>query len=159
MVPLLILKEIVWPTFTLTSVAKPWRLGLPASPLGVSQTVGSVPGSWFSQGIGLTAQSTARTGTGRRAFPGRSSAATSRPIARMLGKRLPARRMTANVLISSAVLLSLGAGRRADNRPLPLSPPRIHGRATGPKSEWALTFHLPRYLGRRLGDLSRPEPP
>src|SRR5215471_16081382 len=98
MLPLLILNEIVWPAFALMSVAKPWRLELPASPFGVSQTVESVPCCWFSQGIGLTVQSTARAGIARKVVP-TISPARSRPVARRLGKRPAARRSNANVLM------------------------------------------------------------
>src|SRR5215472_12955506 len=101
---LLILKETVWPTFTEMFVAKPWMPGSPASPLGVSQTDWGVPGSWFSQGMGLAVQSTAWTGTARNAIPG------SRIVSRARRPRRPRRRpprggLNARGLIGSALPL------------------------------------------------------
>src|SRR5438270_12346249 len=68
----LILKLIVPPASTLVSVAKPWRLVLPALP--TSQTLSGVPGCVFSQATGLVtggSQAPARTGL---------AVARSRPI-------------------------------------------------------------------------------
>src|SRR5271165_3641466 len=46
----LILKKTVWPTSTLMSVEKPWRVGSPA-PLTMSHWLGEVPVRWFSWAI------------------------------------------------------------------------------------------------------------
>src|SRR5262249_55304277 len=102
---LLILNETVWPTFTLMSVANPWIPGLPASPLGVSQTDGAVPGSWFSQGMGLTRQSTAWAATDCSARPARR-AGTRASRAKRASPRCPCRRSDARGFIRSVLSFS-----------------------------------------------------
>ena len=47
----LILKDSVWPAFTLIDVANPWIEESPAP--SICQSEGASPGSWFSQTIGF----------------------------------------------------------------------------------------------------------
>src|SRR5215510_1948581 len=108
---LLILNETVWPTFTLMSVANPWIPGLPASPLGVSQTDGAVPGSWFSHGMGLTRQSTAWAVTDRSARPA-TRAGSRATRAKRAGPRCPCRRADARGFIRSVLFLFPPGQRR-----------------------------------------------
>ena len=79
----LILKDSVWPTFTLIDVANPWMVESPA-PL-ICQSEGASPGSWFSHTIGFDVQA-ARADCARSAPKAR--VANVSPIARVSSRSL-----------------------------------------------------------------------